>query len=618
MMHLARKNWLLLVAIAALVISDQSVAQSQESPSEEQIEPWDFSPYKVLVWVVSDDPKLNAATLERPLRIFLDREFSSIWRVSIADAPISVRTGAKRNIDSLDYDTLVSSDPVIALKRNHKDAIRIRIATNVGKYVNKVHGYKSLIDDVKERGAEKGSEALDGAASKLEAVEPTVSLQEKWADETTEALIVPRGYAQTLTEPEAKLIPLPVTRLVDDSVKKFDKIYVVRIDQSQVPSRAMVSEFECLMHYFGPVVTSKFLGAEEAATAVGHALTEAFSPVVRIENAGTKTATGLVRAIGLAIDKDSPARIKVDDVLVPMVRKNDRNGRPIMIGPMDWAYLVGEEIKGPILEMGFYAGRTGGLQGRKNKRTFRIALKVRPPGDDTVVRLHVKGDKEEPLIGYELYEKELKSKNMTFIGRTNWNGTLRVSKKPEHALRLMYVKNGGAVLARLPLVPGLTVNQVADLTGDDIRLQAEAYIRGVENSIIDLVAVRKLFVARIRLRLERGEMDQAKELMELLRAQPSNESLANEMGKRNTRFQSVKGISANQKAKIDNMFKSTRNMLTKMITAREINELEDDFVTAERNGGRLPIKRNTEEEVDPNANDVSRETEDKKDAAPKK
>jgi hypothetical protein len=102
----------------------------------------------------------------------------------------------------------------------------------------------------------------------------------------------------------------------------------------------------------------------------------------------------------------------------------------------------------------------------------------------------------------------------------------------EDRLRLLYVKNGGAVLARLPIVPGLHALDVADLSGDDTRLQAEAYIRGVQNAIIDLVAVRELFKARIRLRLERSEMPKAEALMVALRDQPSNEVLANDMGKK--------------------------------------------------------------------------------------
>ena len=201
---------------------------------------------------------------------------------------------------------------------------------------------------------------------------------------------------------------------------------------------------------------------------------------------------------------------------------------------------------------------------------------------------------------------------MTFVGRTDWDGRISIDAKPEHKLRLLYVKNGGAVLARLPLVPGLTQMEIADLTGDDIRLRAEAYIRGVENSIVDLVAVRKLFAARIRLRLQRGEMEKANELMQVLRDQPDNEKLSNEMGKKNTKFLDMDGLNMSQRAKIDNMFKSTRNMLSKMLTSRDINQLEEDLLKAQQNGGVLPIEASDQDEIDLNANDVSKSSDEKK------
>jgi hypothetical protein len=193
------------------------------------------------------------------------------------------------------------------------------------------------------------------------------------------------------------------------------------------------------------------------------------------------------------------------------------------------------------------------------------------------------------MIGYELYEKELYSKKMTFVGRTDWDGRMRVEPS-EDRLRLLYVKNGGAVLARLPIVPGLHALDVADLSGDDTRLQAEAYIRGVQNAIIDLVAVRELFKARIRLRLERSEMPKAEALMVALRDQPSNEVLANDMGKKQTYFNNLLKSSPNQRAKVDQMFSVTRDLLTTHINGKLVSDLEAELRAAAKNGGKAPKK----------------------------
>jgi hypothetical protein len=156
-------------------------------------------------------------------------------------------------------------------------------------------------------------------------------------------------------------------------------------------------------------------------------------------------------------------------------------------------------------------------------------------------------------------------------------------------MRLLYVKNGGAVLARLPMVPGFTEKEVADLTGDDMRLQAEAYVRGVQNAIVDLVAIRKLLAARIRLRLRNGQMKQAEELLVALREQPTNEQLADDMSKKQAMFlKEIGNRNANQRRKVDLMFKETREMLGKQINPNVIRELERDVARAKDNGGKLP------------------------------
>ena len=552
--------------------------------------PWDYSPYRVLIWLVSDDPKVSVSSIEQPLRKFLDRDYAAVWRVRIAEAPRAVATAARRDMGGMDYDMITAADPVLAVKRNHKDAVRLRVAENVAQYVTKVYGTAGRIDEVKRRAAEHGDKTVSGVAERLEVVNgDAIAVRNLWADEETEALLISRGLASTLDDPEAKLILPDLANLVSKSVEKCDKIFIVRVQTDRVPAQIEVVEMDTLMRHFGPVAKMQAENRWTLPEAIGRTITRAFSPVVRIDNAGQKRATGLLRAGGLIVDKDSPADLKVGDVLEPMTRKNDRNGKPIIIGPIDWAFLNVTDFEGRNVKMDFYAGRAGGLQGRKNKRTFRTALRVRPFEEASVLRLHLKSDPSTPMIGYELYEKELKSTKMTFIGRTDWDGRLRITPT-EGPFRLLYVKNGGAVLARLPIVPGLHKHDVADLSGDDTRLQAEAYIRGVQNSIIDLVAVRELFKARIHLRLERGDMEKAEALLTALREQPSNEQLANDMGKRQTDFNNILARSVNQRAKVDEMFRTTRELLTTHINDKLVQDLQADMIAAKKNGGKLRKK----------------------------
>lgn len=565
---------------------------SPEPLEEEVVEPWDYSPYRVLVWIASDDSRFEAEQVSEPLRDFLDRDFASIWRMEVRNAPSSLRSTMNRDMGSLDYDSITGADPVLAVKRDHPEAIRIRVAENVAEFVTKIYTTNDAKNSLVARGETSGDAKLGGLVKRFDVVgDNSISVAEKWTEESTEAILVSRGLALTLDEPEAKLIKPNVDGLIADQIEDFDKVYLVNVNSDDVRPRIEVVEIDVLMRYFGPVNQLAMSAGGSPAETVGLGLVDAFAPSVRIDNAGQKNAFGLVRASGLIITDQSPGLFSPGEVLIPLVRKNDRNGNPFLIGPIDWAYLVVEESEGTGVEMGFYAGRSGGLQGRKNNRTFRTAIKAKPQRDHSILRLHAQGKPQEPLIGYEIYEKELKSKSMSFIGRTDWSGRLKVDRSDD-PLRLLYVKNGGAVLARLPLVPGLQPVAIADLRGDDLRLQAEAYIRGVQNSIIDLVAVRELFKARIQLRLQRGELDKAQELMEVLREQPSNEALADDMGKKQSVYlKLLEKEGANQRRQVDQMFTTTRDLLAQHINPKLIRDLETDIIKAAKNGGKLPAEK---------------------------
>jgi hypothetical protein len=216
--------------------------------------PWDYSPYKVLIWLISDSPDISVSTIEQPLRKFLDRDYSAIWRVSIAKAPRAVANAAHRNMAGMDYNSITAADPVLAVKRTHKDAVRIRVAENVARYVNKVYGTRGRIEEVKWRAALLGDETVSGVGPRMEVVDgDAVAVRELWADEATEAVLVSRGAARTLDEPEAKVVLPKLADLVSRSVESYDKIFVVKLQTNEVPAQVSVLEMDTLMRHFGPV-----------------------------------------------------------------------------------------------------------------------------------------------------------------------------------------------------------------------------------------------------------------------------------------------------------------------------------------------------------------------------
>jgi hypothetical protein len=87
-----------------------------------------------------------------------------------------------------------------------------------------------------------------------------------------------------------------------------------------------------------------------------------------------------------------------------------------------------------------------------------------------------------------------------------------------------------------------------------------------------------------------------------LRVQPSNEKLANDMGKKQTMFLKILGTrNANQRRKVDEMFTTTRELLAAQINPKLVRALEADMIAATKNGGKLPAKKevNENEEIEP-------------------
>ena len=568
--------------------SDSQVTDDAETAEPT---PFGYDPYRVLIWVASDYPNLDADSIRRPLSRLLRREFGPLWRTQIADAPDSLRIPMLRRIESLDYEFITGGDPVLVVNKKMKDSVKIRTIENVLDMIPSIASPTHRIDQVVTRISD--ADVAKRMSAKLTPVD-SFDDADYIAGEDATAMLSTRRVATALPPRDARMMELPIEGLVATEIEQYDKVFWLRLKHGVDGGEVTVVEMDVLIRHFGAPITETFNGSTTTLPNIAVAIRDAFRPVVRIENAGRKDATGRVRGGGLIVDDASSAKIRIGDVLEPMMRKEDRNGNPFLIGAMDWSFLIVSESEGTRVKADYYSGRPGSLQGRQNNRTHRMALRIQPRGRGSQLRLHAKQRPDQPLIGYEIYQKDLDSNNMTLVGRTDWDGQLQIRPEDE-PFRLLYVKNGGAVLARLPIVPGLHDTDVADLIGDDDRLEAEAYIKGVQANIIDLVALRELVKARVGLRLERGEFDKAEALMESLRVLKTSNEMNDEIAKRKAEFLDKIANKA-QRKKVNDMFGVTQTLLTEFISPKLLQDLEADLITADKNGGKLVKPKPSEDD----------------------
>lgn len=389
--------------------------------------------------------------------------------------------------------------------------------------------------------------------------------------------------AWLITAADLKLKAIPRPGKDVQNALENDKLLFVEIVPTDGGFRIKARELDCRTRIWGESVERTVAHEGEIAYAVISAGSEAFVPVARIESVQDKQAVARLRAGGLLLDRPSPARVADGAVLRPIVRRNDRYGEPrpggIMVAP--WTYLRVTAQAGPLLTCEVSSGVRGAIGSRSNQRTERLALLVRPRGDSTRLVLQSKGASPVPLVGYEIYEPGDSEERSKLLGVTDWRGALDIGKG-EGPLRTVIVKNGGQLLARLPLVPGLSPEERAELPDDQKRLEAESAVRGLNASLLDVVARREVLAVRIRRKIAAQEFAGAQTLIDELRVLDSRTNLSERLDQFQRDY-----ISPDKKVqgKIDQLFSDTRALLNKHLNMRLADQLSGELTKAKTGGG---------------------------------
>ncbi len=359
-----------------------------------------------------------------------------------------------------------------------------------------------------------------------------------------------------------------------DDPDKFDKLLLLAVDVSDNGYRIEAIEFDGRMRRIGTVVSR--LVRQKAALPDGcfSALTAAFSPIVRLGKSDGKQIALEIRAGALVDHLDHPLKVQKGTILETRIRRNDRFGNPRDGGitTVPWTFLiVGEKIDGKLLAE-VHSGFRNPLSGRFSSRTERVGIVVRAEHNATTLVLRGRDEPQPPLVGYEVRAKHLDGSDSTLVGYTDRRGQLMLPFEGERVqLSLYYVKSGGRVLARLPIVAGRQQEIVAEAASDDLRLEAEGFIVGFEQQMVDMVAKRKILAARIRKAIQDNRLDAAARLLEVVRELPTKSALNARLTARLDKLSTDDG--SKTRARIDKLFANMRSLLKEHFDSRLVETL---------------------------------------------
>ncbi|MEE3368274.1 MAG: hypothetical protein VX346_02900 [Planctomycetota bacterium] len=407
-----------------------------------------------------------------------------------------------------------------------------------------------------------------------------------------------------------------------------DKVILVSIRDTRNMFHIQARELDCRTRFWGPRINRLIAQPLQVAHEAFAALADAFAPLARIERIEGKAAFCRVRAGGLIQEgESSPIAISRGDVLRPMYRRNNREGQPILLQAIPWTFLHVASNTGTLLNCNVHTGIRSPLRGRSTSRTQRYGLGIRPVHTRTQLQLTSTNDTAQTLTGYDIYSKDPvlaaadappanQPKTLPpYFGRSDWRGIVDIPKG-KIPLRIIYVKNGNNLLARLPIVPGLEDLQIAEMRNDDPRLLAEDYTRQIHARVIGLVTARQLIVARVEQRIRDEKLDEAATLVEELRQLPTRDDIAamiedyqNRVATEIDRFPATKSRSRqdlnNTQGKIDRLFGNVRALLDQFLAPNLVEDLEQKIATGDVGDS---AETSSEEATEPEADEATQKS----------
>lgn len=403
----------------------------------------------------------------------------------------------------------------------------------------------------------------------LEAVSAELVEEALWPEEEEEPSVP--GSDEGLAEEE----PRP-------DLDSLDKVILVAIVSGSTGYDVAARELDVHTRQWNAPARVRAWQFAKLRDAAFRAVWKAFAPLAQIVSVEGKDVALRLRAVGFPSRDKTVAAVGPGAVFRPVIRHNDRSGKLHGVNPIPWTFLTVEEVLQTGLTCKLHSGMRTPLSGRRRGRFEQLALSVVAPNKPTRLLLRSRTDTEEVLPGYDVYSHPPDSKTTTLVGRTDRLGSVIVPPGG-HPLRVLLVKNGGAFLARLPLVPGVEAETTATIANDSQRLEAEGFITGLQEELVDLVTRREVLLAQIRSRIEENKLDEAAKLVQDLRTLDGRDDFALYLEQEQKKVFSADRLI---QARIDSMFSKTRKLVNEFLDPNVVDQLDRQVREARDSGGR--------------------------------
>ena len=370
---------------------------------------------------------------------------------------------------------------------------------------------------------------------------------------------------------------------IPQELLEFDKVILLAIVPRYSEYHVTARELDVRTRTFSTPIQLLASQTRALGRTTFAAVLRAFAPLTQIipPEGDKEEITLRLRASGFPARDAAYRPVVPGSLFRPIIRYDDRQGKPKRITVVPWTFLHVKDVSATGVKCEVHSGIRSPLGGRRRGRVSQLALAVIDPHQPTRLLLKSRNDPDRPLVGYDVYSQLPGSKDTQLLARTDRRGGVTVEPS-DSVLRTLYIKHGGALLARLPIVPGISSQLELPIADDDLRLEAEGFIAGVQQELMDIVSRRAMLYARAQSRLKAGKLDEANSLIQELRILGNRDNLAAALVRQKNKSYSK---DAAIQRKIETMFDETRKLLFDFVDPKQADELTEQLRQARKAAG---------------------------------
>jgi hypothetical protein len=368
-----------------------------------------------------------------------------------------------------------------------------------------------------------------------------------------------------------------------------DKLVLIAIRQKDGEYLLTAREFDGYVQRWGTPIVRRTQQTEAILEQAFGVLCRSVAPLAQIELDPNDEKRVVLKPRGAALVQPTSEETwtTAGEVFLPFLRRTSRGGKVIDGGiqQVPWTFVEVAVSDGADTIGHIQSGTRRPFGVRKQGRVEQVAIALRGDPADLALRLHSRTDKDKPLVGYEVLvqsdvKKVEKNRGLKRIGSTDRDGIFVIAPGNERIL-VLFLRNGGQLLARLPVVPGSQSQIDVPLPDDDARLAAEARLAAMREDLIDIVARRNILMARARQKIDNEDFAGAQKLILQINELPGRAQLNLEL---QTAAQRLRSNDPQIQRRIDRLFEGTQTALTQYLDGRPIDELTNELRSAQQKG----------------------------------